>query len=132
MTRVRTRPGPDPDPDRTSTGESDLGPGRSRSSPFGRGSHPFHGLGDQVWSCCEVDPDEPAPGGGPLGRVGPVEPEPGGDADPALTQEERGWIDLFLGPQPHREFADMGADFDFDDNAEMHARLPNLARLFKP
>lgn len=38
----------------------------------------------------------------------------------------------FLGPQPERGLSDMGEAFDFDDNAEMHARLPKLAALFKP
>ncbi|MBS2546655.1 DUF4240 domain-containing protein [Catenulispora sp. NL8] len=40
--------------------------------------------------------------------------------------------DQFLGSQPERGPSDMGEGFDFDDNAEMHARLSNLARLFKP
>ena len=38
----------------------------------------------------------------------------------------------FLGPRPKLAPTNMGEDFDFDDSAEMHARLPNLARLFKP
>jgi hypothetical protein len=39
--------------------------------------------------------------------------------------------DHFFGPRPKHAPNDMGEDFDFDDSAEMHARLPNLARLFE-
>lgn len=38
-------------------------------------------------------------------------------------------FDAFLGPRPDRERADMGEAFDFEDGAEMRARLPRLVSL---
>lgn len=50
-----------------------------------------------------------------------------GDEDTCSFYDD---YDKFLGPQPAREPSNMGEDFDFDDNAEMHARLPQLAYIF--
>ncbi|WP_131738102.1 DUF4240 domain-containing protein [Actinomadura roseirufa] len=50
-----------------------------------------------------------------------------GDDDGCIFYDD---YDEFLGPQAEREPAHMGEDFDFEDAAEMHARLPRLARLF--
>ncbi|MFB6889349.1 DUF4240 domain-containing protein [Kitasatospora sp. NPDC056327] len=49
----------------------------------------------------------------------------------AATYGEDEWHRLFdAGQHTLQEEPDMGEDFDFDDDAEMHRRLPRLAALF--